>query len=519
MIPDISDYLRFSNNIINQVDSLYDNMNPKDMKFLCYEFDQGMILQKMNLQKQLIVDLDSKKQELSELQSNLKIISVLDNRPKNCKINTCVFIADALKAKSKNPHIVEDLSKIQEEIMKISKSISETQSEIDFLQSLVPKKTKLDMLRDTFEKNNAICVKFGLDFQDILSRISDLNLLNDLRDQRRWINILNLLKQYEAEQKENEILKVKYDSYIDKIKIINSNKNRIQKLETEYEELSSQVKKLKSDINNYQSLSDTLSNKIANEISYINIYRQYLEVKQKYDNVVKELNEFKKKFSKSMESLPLIESMSAQINSLNNELLPITSDINKISGELILLDSYYKDYNDYKSSYDIIETLKKYCSPTSGGIQTLFMQLYMHKTLELSNQILMMLFSGEYQLLDFVINEDEFRIPFIGSGLPVDDISSGSTSQICMFGMIINLVLLHQASTKFNIAKLDEVDGGLDSRNRFGFVNVLYNIMPMLGIEQLFIISHSMEQDTSNADIIKLKSYSDYQKYIEKTLK
>ena len=55
--------------------------------------------------------------------------------------------------------------------------------------------------------------------------------------------------------------------------------------------------------------------------------------------------------------------------------------------------------------------------------------------------------------------------------------------------------------------------------------------MPMLGIEQLFIISHSMEQDTSNADIIKLKSYSDYedvitgniiydyQKYIEKTLK
>ena len=46
-----------------------------------------------------------------------------------------------------------------------------------------------------------------------------------------------------------------------------------------------------------------------------------------------------------------------------------------------------------------------------------------------------------------------WRCFFIGNGLPVDDISSGSSSQVCMMSMIINLVLLHQASTKFNIEK------------------------------------------------------------------
>ena len=78
-------------------------------------------------------------------------------------------------------------------------------------------------------------------------------------------------------------------------------------------------------------------------------------------------------------------------------------------------------------------------------------------------------------------------------------------------GMAINLVLFHQASSKFNIARLDEIDGGLDHRNRFQFVDALYKIIGILNIDQLFIISHSMEADTSSVDIIKLKGYPDYE--------
>ena len=126
-----------------------------------------------------------------------------------------------------------------------------------------------------------------------------------------------------------------------------------------------------------------------------------------------------------------------------------------------------------------------------------------------------MLFNGEYRLLDFVINESEFRIPFIGSGIPVDDISSGSSSQISIMGMIINLVLLHQASTKFNIARLDEIDAGLDNKNRSDFINFIFYTMNILEIEQVFMISHSIEADNSNADIIKLKTYDDYESGIK----
>ena len=225
---------------------------------------------------------------------------------------------------------------------------------------------------------------------------------------------------------------------------------------------------------------------------------------------------------------------------------PVFLVINKI--DKLPREEILKKIDEYQKLYDfaeiipvsarkndntdrLLEVIKKYCSPTGGGIQTLFMQIYMAKTLDLSNQLLGMLFNGEYQLMEFVINESEFRIPFVGNGLPVDDISSGSSSQIAIMGMIINLVLLHQASTKFNIARLDEIDGPLDTNNRLGFVNTLYNLIQMLGIEQLFLISHSIEADTSSVDIIKFKYNEelesnilgnviyDYKEEYEKTLK
>jgi DNA repair exonuclease SbcCD ATPase subunit len=135
----------------------------------------------------------------------------------------------------------------------------------------------------------------------------------------------------------------------------------------------------------------------------------------------------------------------------------------------------------------------------------------MNKTLDLANQLLGMIFQGQYKLLEYVINQDEFRMPFIGNGLIVDDISSGSTSQVCIMGMIINLVLLNQASTKYNITRLDEIDGGLDHQNRYMFVDILQKIIQILNIEQLFIISHSVESALSNVDVIQLAPIPDYE--------
>ena len=130
----------------------------------------------------------------------------------------------------------------------------------------------------------------------------------------------------------------------------------------------------------------------------------------------------------------------------------------------------------------------------------------MNKIIDLSNQMLMCLFEGEYVLQPFIITADEFRIPCKGNGYMNDDISSMSTAQICMISMILSFALLFQSSTKYNILHLDEIDGGLDTRNRLQFTYLLNQLIDLLECEQCIMVSHNNEVNTEEADIILLKS-------------
>ena len=115
----------------------------------------------------------------------------------------------------------------------------------------------------------------------------------------------------------------------------------------------------------------------------------------------------------------------------------------------------------------------------------------MGKIISLANELLALLFNGEYVIQPFIINESEFRIPCLGSGYLNDDISSMSSSQIGMISMILSFSLLYNSSTKYNIIKLDEIDGPLDYNNRVYFADVLNRIMSILGSEQCIMISHN----------------------------
>ena len=72
--------------------------------------------------------------------------------------------------------------------------------------------------------------------------------------------------------------------------------------------------------------------------------------------------------------------------------------------------------------------------------------------------------------------------------------------------MILSFSFLYNSSSKYNILKLDEIDGPLDSNNRLMFIDVLHNVMNMMGTEQCIMISHNSELQVDDADIILLKS-------------
>ena len=499
------------------IDKFNDGLSPRDLEYIIKEFDLLSIKDMMIEQEQYIIQIESGKSLLAETQGKLKLLATLDDRPKNCKIDTCPFIANAVKIQNElQGDIVETLSSVQESNLSLSEKVAEIQSKIDYHNSMYYKKMELDNIRRDISEIRDILYKYYPHFVDNLdTMIINMNSFGFIKDHQKITLGSNLLKMLAAESQQNMVLEIEYKNYREKVQLLNSSRNMLSKLEVTQSNLIKSIAELKSDIDNYTSTINSLQIKVNNESEYIVIYNRFIETKSEHSKVKEQLDEYQKKSSKAMEAMSTISGLRTTIGNLSAQLEPLMREINTISGQLTLLDSYYEEYAKYKQSYDMIETLKKYCSPTSGGIQTLFMQLYMSKTKDIANSVLGMLFNGSYRLEDFIINENEFRIPFVGEGLPVDDISSGSGAQIAMMGMIINLVLLHQASTKFNIAQLDEVTATLDSYNNSQFTSILFYCMKILNIEQLFLISHSTETDNSYADIIKLKGYENYESAIQ----
>lgn len=166
----------------------------------------------------------------------------------------------------------------------------------------------------------------------------------------------------------------------------------------------------------------------------------------------------------------------------------------------------YHELAAFTAKYNTIEVIKKYSSPTKAGIQNMFIKVYMGQTLNLANKLLSMFFDGKLKLLEYKINEDEFRIPCTSSesNLINDDINSCSGGERAMMALIISAALLQQSSTLYNILRLDEIDGTLDQKNKAMFIELLFIIIDILGIENCIMISHASESVLDNVDLICL---------------
>ena len=175
----------------------------------------------------------------------------------------------------------------------------------------------------------------------------------------------------------------------------------------------------------------------------------------------------------------------------------------KLRYSLDLYKDYVKELESLQNNYSRIETLKKYCSP-STGIQIIFIDLYIHKILDMANKLLSYFFNSEFVIQPFIITDKEFRIPIQGNGLLIDDISSLSSSQMIAVNMCISFAIMIHSSSKFNILRLDEVDAPFDLSGSNNFVGMLQNVMTELNCEQCFLITHSPLLNDQSANHITL---------------
>lgn len=433
--------------------------------------------------------------QMSLLESLVEKSEKLKLRPASCKDNTCIFIKDAFEAAKQKPN--DELIKLQQKNEKTSNILKEKQKQLEVINDCIELKNRFDVIYNKICSYEFLLNKVDLhdltsiDFLVSIARTGNYKMIKETRDK---INVLyNLLELKENYEKTVDLYKDAIDEYnknksiIDSINMdIDSSKEKLQEVSKEYSLKSSKVNELETTIGKLEPMVNKLSTYIEIKLPELEmIMNQIQELRNNKESLRQRVMQVEE-INKDLESSSNIVD---QINARYNDILK-QRDI--LSYNKIMIEKYLEELAEYKSKYEKLETIRYYVSPTTG-IQTVFMGAYMNNIILKANELLSLIFNGQFVIQPFVINESEFRIPCLGSGILNDDISSMSTSQICMISMIISFAMLANADTDYNILKLDEIDGGLDPDNRSQFISLLNSLIQIVDCEQCFLISHNME--------------------------
>lgn len=451
------------------------------------------------------IEISNTEIEISVATANIDTLSILSNRPDSCNNDDCYFIQNAIRIEANNPH--EKLDALLNRKDTLCGDLSKATSDLDYAKDIMD--IYNDMLRvlSMIDTNLPLLRKLPIakvlmDRETFLNALESESQFNEFEDTGIYLKYIDIIDDYNESKRILLTLQADIKIYENKMSIVNDLIKEIDDTNIKLEGISEKIVATHKEISFNKDLINSLSKLLIRIDKIIEMESGYKEATEKKQSLKNEFEGIKEDIKKIKVYVDSNNTILSDLSNLEKELNPLKEQKEELKYSLSLLATYNQDLAIYKEHYDTIEFIRKCCSPSSG-IQTIYMSIYLNKTISLANELLSNFFNGDIRLDNPEINQNEFRIPFVGpSGIPVSDISTGSTSQRCMMSMVLSFVLLMQGSIKYNILRLDEIDGGLDTENRMVFTSVLYMLMEVLNVSQSILISHSIETETYNVDII-----------------
>ena len=495
--------------IVPVIDSLYNGLDvtPRKDKYDFVKTTLGNDGKYVDQTIELTRTYNEVSREVTELESEVLAYEILFDkakslalRPKECKIDSCSFVKEAIEASSKDPEnrinqINKEISESKTLLKSIEKDIESFKELYDFNRRFTNLHGMVLSFRKLLEKSP---VKYIIDPHSLLASLDHMEtLMADFNQIRGIYNIM--------------VTKSKYEDIIESLKEpaakYEANKALIDELDSDIASLKDKLTTIDNQLMiEKDAISETTTDIALTEFK-IEVYTkckslvdECIGLEARNDELQGQINSLSDVAYKVKDLEAQMVESKARADRLNDDLNAILNERDKIASNKTLLEDYLRDLDLYNKNFSILETIRYYLSPTTG-IQTVFMRTYMGNIILKANELLSLIFNGQFIIQPFVINESEFRIPCLGNGLVNDDISSMSTSQICMISMILSFAILANSSTDYNILKLDEIDGGLDTENRIQFIGLLKQLITMVGCEQCFLISHNMEYDADTTVI------------------
>lgn len=353
-----------------------------------------------------------------------------------------------------------------------------------------------------FMKANAKYFKLiqGYDFEYVLNRIvmrkplyDEDVITNKIADLEEYEEYVKIQKQIQDVEKELKLLsKVEVDiSKLNK-KLFDNNKKKVE-MEEDIDDINEYIQSCEKKVELYSELIDGV-NFVNDMMESINEKeKEKTEIMREYNHLVKLSEDVKELERNKMNKQTFLDRVNLQINDLNKQ-------IEENNYKLRDFKNYNEEKDKLESEYDDIDTIRTALSPNTG-LPVLFLQIYLNRCIMTINQMLSMAYD-DLEISNFVINEKEFRIPYVKKGIEVADITYASQGERSFLSLSLSLALIIQTLDKYNIMLLDEVDATLDTNNRRHFISILERLISMTGSEQIFLITHNNMFDNYPVDVI-----------------
>ena len=439
----------------------------------------------------------------NKIEVNEYKLDILEQRPSDCNNNSCPFIADALKAKK----IIDELMEQRKGFASISELNKQKESYEQKLSNIERNKRLLEI----YNTNRIILSKLQLNLDTYENCVVSLSrdrfmILPTLTG---FIEYSNDLIEYKSIDKDLNDISVKYNALYNQKDLINMITDSINRLNININEDTIKINAMNEEISSLTKKYNDMCKLCISLEDIFNLRASLNECEESLRILNEEIEKDRSNIDRIEKLNSDIDKLNVNISELKSQLEPLRKTAESLRYRITLSIEYSKEYEQYNMMYTKIETLKYYCSPTTG-IQLLFANMYLNKIMDNANKILNKLFGGTFALLPLIITESEFRIPVaVRGGINHDDITSMSSAQISLISMIISISLLSQTSTKLNIIVGDEIDAPFDSENRREFMNILTQLMGLVNSSQCVLISHNSEIPLNNCDVILLKNEND----------
>ena len=238
----------------------------------------------------------------------------------------------------------------------------------------------------------------------------------------------------------------------------------------------------------------------------------YLTQIEKHKDAIYQLGMVKQTISEQIQNqkgtLDTVEKLRGKMEPLLMEKSSSERELNSLRLQedqlRITIGEYESTSKDLKKIQEDQEILKYIVEAVSSskGIPLVYIQLFLRSCKEDLNDLISDVFGDQIEVLDFIITQDEFKIPYTINGTPVDDIAKASQGQRSIISLALSFALIRQSITKYNILLLDEMDGPLYASDRSKFLDILYKQIADIQAEQIFLVSHNNTFEGHSVNII-----------------